>query len=139
MSDGKPPGQSWESFADRRIREAEADGQFDNLPGFGQPIPGIDQPLDKNWCVKRKLRDEGLSVVPPVLEARREIERTRQEIRQITNEADVRRRLEVLNELTHKAIHSPVADPTNGAMPIDIESELQSWRTAHDELQSHVK
>ena len=35
----------WDSLAEQRIREAQASGEFDNLPGFGKPIPGIDEPL----------------------------------------------------------------------------------------------
>lgn len=133
MSDRKPANQTWESFADRRIREAEEAGQFENLSGFGKPIPGIDQPLDENWWVKRKLRDEQLSVVPPVLEARRAIERTREEILQLSDETDVRHRLEALNELIHKAIRSPIPGPPSGVMPVDIESELYTWRIARSE------
>lgn len=71
----KPSGLGWESFVELRIREAQAAGAFDNLPGRGEPIPGIDAPLDENWWVKQKLRDEGVNVLPPVLEARLDRER----------------------------------------------------------------
>ena len=76
----KPPQLTWQSFAERRIQEAQQNGDFAHLPGLGKPIPGIDQPLDENWWVKKKLRDENLSVLPPTLEARRAIERVRQEL-----------------------------------------------------------
>lgn len=124
----KPAGMEWHSFADHRIREAEAAGLFDNLPGLGRPIPGIDEPLDENWWVKRKLRDEGISVVPPVLEARREVERVREKIRGMSDEAEVRRLLESLNTLIHKAQFSPVPGPADGVNAVDIEQELQRWR-----------
>ena len=43
MSDRIPkPKTPWLSLAEHRIREAQAAGEFDNLPGFGKPIPGID-------------------------------------------------------------------------------------------------
>jgi hypothetical protein len=38
--------------AEHRIREAIAAGELDNLPGLGQPIPGIDDPYDPMWWVK---------------------------------------------------------------------------------------
>ncbi|MBX3436073.1 MAG: DUF1992 domain-containing protein [Planctomycetaceae bacterium] len=124
----KPQFLSWESFADRRIREAQAAGAFDKLPGFGQPIPGIDDPLNENWWIKRKLREEGVSVIPPVLEARREIERTRAAIAGMKSETEVRRRLEALSEFVRRAMYSPVAGPADGVTPIDVEDELRTWR-----------
>jgi DnaJ family protein C protein 28 len=32
------PGQGWRSLVDQRIRQAEEDGKFDNLPGAGKPL-----------------------------------------------------------------------------------------------------
>jgi len=38
--DGTPQfAHSWESLVERQIREAMADGQFENLPHHGAPIP----------------------------------------------------------------------------------------------------
>ncbi len=56
--------KDWESYAEALIRAAQDEGQFDNLPGFGRPIPGIDEPLDENWWVREKLKREGLGVKP---------------------------------------------------------------------------
>lgn len=46
MTDRKPSGASFESWIDRQIREARERGDFDNLPGAGKRIPGLDQPYD---------------------------------------------------------------------------------------------
>lgn len=44
---GKPQaGPTWESLIDRQIREAMAEGQFDNLPHQGQRIPIDDDGSD---------------------------------------------------------------------------------------------
>ncbi len=61
----RPP--DWQSYTEALIRAAQEEGEFDNLPGFGQPIPGIDDPLDENWWVREKLKREGvkLTVAPP--------------------------------------------------------------------------
>jgi hypothetical protein len=32
------PGESWQSFVERQIQEAQERGMFDNLPGRGQPL-----------------------------------------------------------------------------------------------------
>lgn len=124
----KPPHLSWESFADRRIREAAEAGAFSNLPGMGQPIPGIDEPLDENWWVKKKLRAENLSVVPPTIAARRQIELFRSEMAGITSEMQLRRRLEELNEQIRKAIFSTTLGPADGVQLLDVEVEVQRWR-----------
>src|SRR5580658_11197051 len=94
----KPPSESWESFTDRKIREAQAEGHFDALPGFGKPIPDLDGPDDENWWIKNKLRQEGLVILPPILEARRDIERTLEAVQSMHSEHQVRRALQSLNE-----------------------------------------
>ncbi len=119
---------SWESFTERRILEAMEAGQFDNLPGAGKPIPGIDDPPDPDWWVKQKLKDEGLSIVPPILEARRALERTLAELPAIRSEAEVRRRLEMVNQQIRDAIASPQPGPAIVVLPVDVEEVLADWR-----------
>lgn len=50
-----------ELIADNRIREAIDEGQFDDLPGYGKPIPGIEEPYDPNWWIKQWMKREQLS------------------------------------------------------------------------------
>jgi hypothetical protein len=57
-------------LAETRIREAQEAGEFEDLPGLGQPIPGIDGVEDELWWVKQKLRREKISLLPPALEIR---------------------------------------------------------------------
>lgn len=129
----KPAGLGWESFVERRIREAQAAGAFDNLPGRGEPIPGIDAPLDENWWVKQKLRDEGVNVLPPVLESRLDRERTLDNLAAIRAESEVRRELVALNERLLKAVKSPAAGPGTGVPMVDIEATIKDWRAQqHD-------
>lgn len=124
----KPAHLSWESFAERRIREAAEAGAFNNLPGLGQPIPGIDEPLDENWWVRKKLRAENLSVVPPTIAARRQIEVFRNEVAGIVTEPQLRRRLNDLNEQILKAIYSTTLGPADGVQLLDVEAEVRAWR-----------
>lgn len=44
-----------ESVADRVIREAMESGDFDDLPGTGEPIPGVGTVDDEMWWVRRWL------------------------------------------------------------------------------------
>jgi len=54
------PLSAIQTVAENRIREAMAEGAFDNLPGQGKPIPDIDEPYDELWWFKRWLRRENL-------------------------------------------------------------------------------
>lgn len=128
MTERKPASESWESFTERQIRQAQEAGEFERLPGFGQPIPGIDQPLDENWWLKQKLRDEQLSVTPPIIEARIRRERVLSGLNQLGSESTVRRKLEELNDFIRKAHFSPAAGPAAGVIPVDIEATVTDWR-----------
>lgn len=41
-----------EKLAERLIREAMESGQFDDLPGTGEPIPGVGTTDDDLWWVR---------------------------------------------------------------------------------------
>ena len=60
----KPPSETWESFADARIREAQQEGAFDALPGFGKPIPDLAGPDDPNWWIKKNCARKDSSSCP---------------------------------------------------------------------------
>jgi hypothetical protein len=47
---------AFESVVERRIREAMERGEFDDLPGTGEPLPGAGQPYDEMWWVKAWLK-----------------------------------------------------------------------------------
>lgn len=134
----KRPGESWESLADRRVREAMEAGEFANLPGFGKPIPGIDQPLDENWWIRDKLKREEISALPPILEARKLVEKTLDELPAIDSENEVRRRLAKVNEEIRQAHFSHVAGPADGVRPLDVEKVIAEWRRRRRELSTEA-
>lgn len=43
-------------MVERQIREAMERGEFDHLPGAGEPIAGLDRPYDPGWWAKGWLR-----------------------------------------------------------------------------------
>jgi len=131
MSQPKPKSlEKFESLAERKIREAQAEGHFDALPGFGKPIPDLDGPDDENWWIKNKLRQEGLVILPPILEARRDIEKTLEAVQSMHSERQVRRAIDALNERIRAAHFSPAGGPADGVRPVDLEAVVQSWRAA---------
>lgn len=51
-----------ESLVERRIREAMERGEFDDLPGAGKPIPGLDKPEDELAWLRRWMKREGIDL-----------------------------------------------------------------------------
>ncbi len=123
----KPPSESWESFTDRKIREAQEEGAFDALPGFGKPIPDLDGPDDPNWWVKKKLREERIVLLPPILEARLDAEKTLAAIDSMASEQQVRRTLLALNERIRQAHFSASDGPATGVRPVDVDAVVAEW------------
>lgn len=76
-----------------RIREAEKDGAFDNLPGAGKPLPPEDDP--ENALINRLIRENG--AVPEFVSLSRELARLREELR---DTGDRTRRQDILKEMS---------------------------------------
>ncbi len=128
MTERKPPGMSFETWVERQIREAQERGEFDNLPGAGKPIPGIDGPAEELWWVKHYLRRENLSYLPPTLALRREVADVLADVPDAPSESAVRRRIAELNQKIAAAIRVPLDGPPLNLMPLDVEEVVESWR-----------
>ena len=48
----------WDEIAEQKIRDAQAEGTFDHLPGFGQPIAGMDDFDNPLAWLRDKMRRE---------------------------------------------------------------------------------
>ncbi len=96
MSTRRPFSQ-WESATEAAIRDGIARGEFDALPGNGQPIDGLDQPHDELWWVRRKLAAERVDTLPPTLALRRERELVLEAAMQASSAERVRELVEELN------------------------------------------
>lgn len=60
-------------WVDMQVQQAIRRGEFDNLPGAGKPIAGIDRPHDPDWWLKRLIERERITgVLPPALALRKE-------------------------------------------------------------------
>src|SRR5690348_7332214 len=85
-------------WLDAQVRNAMARGDFDNLPGSGKPIPGLDKPYDPDWWVKRLIERENITgVLPPALALRKEDALLTGRLDEEVTEADVRRVLADFN------------------------------------------
>jgi hypothetical protein len=65
-------GPNWDTLIERQIREAMADGQFDELPHHGKPLPNDENPYAGEMALAfRVLKNAG--VAPPWIEANKEV------------------------------------------------------------------
>jgi hypothetical protein len=119
----------YESWIDRQIREAIERGEFDNLPGAGKPLPGINGREDENWWIKQKLRDEDLSpALPTVLSLRREVERLPETLADVRREEDAREIVEDLNERIRDSYRRRVDGPLIPIRTVNVDEALDAWR-----------
>jgi DnaJ-like protein len=107
----------YESVVDQQIRMAQERGDFDDLPGKGKPLRGLDGPSDDLWWVREYVRREGLStdaLLPPSLQLRKEIERLPETVEGLRSERAVR---EVVADLNMR-IASWLRTPSGPAVPL---------------------
>ncbi|MGW0605472.1 DnaJ family domain-containing protein [Streptomyces sp. NPDC002644] len=128
MTERKPPGVNFESWVDRQIREAEARGEFADLPGAGRPLPDLGAAHDDLWWVKRKMAREGLSVLPPALALRKEAEDAHEAALAAPSEQAARRILEDVNVRIREMMYKPPPGPPLGRKPFDVEGVLAERR-----------
>ena len=128
MAERESPQAGVETWAERRIREAIERGEFDDLPGAGKPIPGLDGPYDELWWVKQKMRRENLSWLPPALAVRRAAEEALEAVERAGSEAEVRRIVAEINARIVEVVRTSSAGPPLGLMPFDVERIVGQWR-----------
>lgn len=132
MTERKPPEASVGSWVEFQIRRAQARGEFDDLRGHGKPIRDLYEPHDELWWVKRKLRDENVSVVPPALQLRRDVEQLRGSLSSIPSERRVRELVADVNERILAQNRTTTTGPATSLMPLDVERVVEEWRAARE-------
>src|SRR5438093_677532 len=123
MTERKPPGVSWESWFEEQIRQAQEEGAFENLPGAGKPLPDLEESYDPNWWVKKLIRREKVSVLPPALELLRQVESEFEKIWKARDEAEVRARVHALTLSVQSLVFHSFAD-----------EKIFGWRPPKDRL-----
>ncbi|GLY46657.1 DUF1992 domain-containing protein [Lentzea sp. NBRC 102530] len=122
MTQRKPPGMDFESWIDRQIREAQERGEFDDLPSAGKPLPGAGGPLEEDWWIKKKVREEeGASGLPPSLVLRKEAETAKARALAAATEAEARAIIGEVNARILDALRKPLSGPPLTLMPFDVD------------------
>src|SRR2546425_12311847 len=119
MTERKPAGVRWESWIEGQLREGMERGEFDDRPGAGKPLRNIDQPHDEMWWLREKLRRENVSVLPPALAVRKELEDALDRIATADTESAVRQIVAVINERIVRANSRTTSGPPSSVMPLN--------------------
>jgi len=123
VTERKPPGVSFETWIDRQIRDAAERGEFDNLPGAGQPD-------DENWWLREYLRREGVTgevMLPVPLVLRREIENLPATVRTLPTERSVRDAVAELNTRVLACLREP-SELRVPLRPVNADAVVERWR-----------
>ena len=116
-------------YVDLQIQQAMARGDFDNLPGAGQPIRGLGAQHDPDWWVRQLVEREKITgVLPPALQLRKDDAELDAQLDALPTEAQVREALEEFNARVIKARYTPVDGPPLITQPRDVEAEVTAWR-----------
>lgn len=128
MSARKPWGMPQETWVDKLIREAQERGDFDNLPK-GKQIKGLDRPWSLDDWARDKIRSEGVSILPPGLQLRRDVERELDEIMKLAREEGVRRAVDRLNEHIRDTNRRVFEGPQSLVKPLNPDDVVAKWKT----------
>jgi hypothetical protein len=129
MTERKPPGMKTQDWVEAQIKQAQARGEFDDLPGAGKPIPKLADPHDPDWWVKDLIRRENIetdALLPPSVQLRKEKEQIPAKLAKMRTEAEVREYLQDLN----RRILLQIRDATGVVIPvgtIDEEPYVEQW------------
>ena len=121
---------NWDALVEQQIREGQAQGAFDGLPGTGKPLPGLDEPHDELWWVRAKLKREEVQYLPETLLVRREVDVARDRIATASTEAEVRRIAGAINERIRWVNSHAVSGPPSTMVPLDVDLIVERWREA---------
>jgi hypothetical protein len=122
-------GPRYESAVDRAIREAQERGEFDDLPGKGKPLPGLDGPDDELWWVRDYIRREGLStedLLPESLQLRKQVERLDETVAGLPSARAVRDHVVELNRQIRRARIMPSGPPVVLRL-VDPDQAVARW------------
>jgi hypothetical protein len=113
-------------LADMQIRRAAERGEFDDLPGSGEPLDLPDH-HDPDWWLKKLMKREGLAMLPPSIQLRKDDAALDALLDDMHYEAAVRREVEEFNERVTRARYSLPQGPPLITMPRDVEATVSAW------------
>jgi hypothetical protein len=132
----KPWDLSFDSWIDVQIREAQARGLFDELPGSGRPQASLRDAEDPMWWAKQFLRREQVSYLPPAVEVRVRAQKLREVLASFPSERAVREASEALNEDIRRVNRTAAEGPPTTQAPLDVDDLVAQWRASRAQAAS---
>jgi hypothetical protein len=132
MASNRPAGQSWETYLEFQLRRAREEGQFDNLPGAGKPIPNLDQHYDENWWLREWMRRENLSALPDTLRLRKELSDEIERLWRIPSESQAAETIDAINARIRRLNSTPLDGPPLNLSVLNKAETLERWREERD-------
>lgn len=127
------------AWVEIQVQQAIRNGEFDNLPGAGKPIPGIDAPYDPDWWLKRLIERERITVLPPALALRKEDAEMDATLDRESRPAEVRRILEDFNARIIDARRQLQGGPPVITPLRDVDEQLEAWKQRRTERFARIK
>lgn len=116
--------------AEYLVRDAMAQGKFDNLKYAGKPIPGLGDSYDPDWWVKGLIQRENISGLgPAAILLRAEDAQLDATLDALSTEQQVRDLLQDFNRRVVDARRQLQGGPPVITKTRDVEVELDSWRS----------
>jgi Domain of unknown function (DUF1992) len=113
-------------LADFQVRKAIARGDFDDLPGSGEPIDLPDQ-HDPEWWIRSLIEREHVALLPPSIQLRKDDAALDGRLDQLADEQAVRREIDDFNAQVIRARYEPPAGPPLITMPRDPDTTVAEW------------
>jgi hypothetical protein len=115
--------------AEYLIRDAMAQGKFDNLKYAGKPIPGLGDAYDPDWWVKGLIQRENISGMgPKAILLRAEDAELDGQLDALFTEKQVRDLVKDFNARVIDARRQLQGGPPVITKTRDVEAELEHWR-----------
>ncbi len=127
------------AWVEIQVQQAIRNGEFDNLPGAGKPIPGIDAPHDPDWWLKRLIERERITVLPPALALRKEDAELDTTLDRESRPVEVRRILEDFNARIVDARRQLQGGPPVITPLRDVDEQLEAWKRRRAERFARIK
>ncbi len=127
-------------WVDQQIRVAMERGDFDDLPGAGKPIAGLDRDHDPDWWLNQLIEREKIVVLPPSVQLRKDDAALDDVLDKLLREDDVRREVGDFNARVLHARYSPQdGQPPLVTMPRDVEEAVAAWATRREERRAAAR
>ncbi|SKA93244.1 protein of unknown function [Agreia bicolorata] len=133
VDSGQPTMEQRAQIVEISIQQAMRRGDFDDLPGAGKPLTGLQNAHDPNWWIRQKIERERLTGLgPPALTLRTEDSQLDERLDAAPSEDAVRSMLSDFNARIIEARRQLQGGPPVVTAPRDVDAEVERWRERRD-------